>query len=124
MPLFKAGEFTSSSGLKLPWKIDCESFDDEDWQVLASMVGQKLCFSHVEGVPKGGLKFAEALQPYCTVGGVLIVDDVLTTGANMERHRADREAFGVVVFDRSDSLEGVCPNWIIPIWRAFPWFIL
>lgn len=120
MALFKTGEFMSSSEIKLPWKIECESFDDDDWQTLAGIVATGLRFSEVEGVPRGGLKFAEALQYYRTAtGGLLIVDDVLTTGANMERHRNGRDATGVVVFDRSDN---VCPRWIIPIWRMFPWF--
>ncbi len=120
MSLFKNGEFRSSFGNILPWKIDCDALVDEDWETLAALVGPKFHFSSVEGVPTGGLKFAKALQPYCTVGEVLIVDDVLTTGASMERQRAGRDALGVVVFDRAG---GTCLRWIIPIWRIFPWFL-
>ena len=70
-------------------------------------------FGCVEGVPRGGVRLATALERYITVGDdLLIVDDVLTTGLSMERHRDGREAFGIVVFAR-----GLCPNWISSIWN-------
>jgi orotate phosphoribosyltransferase-like protein len=53
---------------------------------------------------------------FCTIGKVLIVDDVLTTGESMMRQRQGRDALGVVVYDR--SVVG-CSNWIIPIFRVF-----
>jgi orotate phosphoribosyltransferase len=114
--LFKDGDFINSSGQELPWKIDCDAFIDEDWKTLAKIIDSHICFGHVEGVPRGGLKLAEALMQFCTIGKVLIVDDVLTTGESMMRQRQGRDALGVVVYDR--SVVG-CSNWIIPIFRVF-----
>jgi len=72
-------------------------------------VADKLKFGAVEGVPSGGLRFAEALRQYQSAGPLLIADDVLTTGASMELHRAGRDALGVVIFAR-----GPCPAWVAP----------
>ncbi len=116
MALFEPGEFTSAAGLHLPWKVNCNALTDEDWRGLATMIGSVRNFGSVEGVPTGGDKFAKAMEPYITVGGeLLIVDDVLTTGHSMEKHRAGREASGVVLFAR-----GPCPNWVFPIWSLCP----
>lgn len=113
MTLFEYGEFMSAAGLCLPWKINCDALTNEDWQCIASMIGNTRKFGCVEGVPTGGLQLAKALERYITVGNeLLIVDDVLTTGSSMERHRAGREAFGVVLFARN-----LCPNWISSIWN-------
>lgn len=113
MPLFKVGEFTSAAGLRLPWKVDCDALTDEDWQGVAVMVSTRFTFGLVEGVPTGGNKFAKAMEQYINGWSteLLIVDDVLTTGQSMERHRAGREAFGIVLFAR-----GICPNWVLPVW--------
>ena len=120
--MFRWGNFTSNAGLELPFKIDLDALTDVDWDCLAQMVAAEFTFSHVEGVPTGGLKFAEALKPYAMPGwrdGVLlIVDDVLTTGGSMERQRAGREALGVVAFSRVRAV----PIWITPIFRLGPFW--
>ncbi|KKL20362.1 hypothetical protein LCGC14_2456230, partial [marine sediment metagenome] len=42
---------------------------------------------------------------------LLIVDDVLTTGASMEKQRAGRtNTIGAVIFARGD-----CPAWVKPL---------
>lgn len=116
MTLFELSAFTSAAGHLLPWKVNCDALTDEDWQCVAAMLGGVRSFRSVEGVPTGGDKFAKAMEPYITIGGeLLIVDDVLTTGLSMERHRNGREAFGVVLFAR-----GVCPDWVSPIWSLWP----
>ena len=53
-------------------------------------------------------------------GDMLIVDDVLTTGASMEHERArcSGRTIGVVLFAR-----GPCPEWIHPVFRMDPWVI-
>ena len=133
--LFELGSFTSHSGLQLDWKINCDALTDDDWECLAYIAVKELqgyhlgVFGMVEGVPTGGLKFAQALQKYVTPDSeiLLIVDDVCTTGRSMlEAKRAIspfsspyRSVVGVVAFMRnaftvlmSEDLE-----WIIPIFR-------
>lgn len=114
MSLFRLGDYTLASGRRSAWKIDCDGLDDDDWAALARMVAEMLKdtpFSAVEGVPRGGLPFARALERYrSTSGGLLIAEDVVTTGGSMERHRGGREAQGVVVFSR-----GGAPAWVRPL---------
>lgn len=115
--LFVPGIFTSAAGLKLAWKIECDSLTHEDWETIASVTGPHLNFCRVEGVPTGGLLFAEALKPYTTGDeGLLIVDDVLTTGKSMEAQRDGRVAQGLVLFCR-----GIRPSWVFPVWSLSIW---
>lgn len=120
MNLFMLGDFTLNSGAQSCWKLECDALTDEDIKCLAWMIREMVGpFSSVEGVPRGGLRFAEALQKYTTMGvkdnGHLIVDDVLTTGGSMERLKSMRknapgdfrDIKGAVVFAR-----GPCPSWI------------
>ena len=127
--LFELGDFTLHSGAKATYKIECDALTDEDWAGLAHMVslrtkqiammcsaGEGTGINRVHGVPRGGVKFAEALQKYAgdTETGVdLIVDDVLTTGNSMEEAKRNlgwSNAHGVVVFARD-----YCPSWVQPI---------
>lgn len=117
MNLFQQGDFTLHSGKKSSWKIDCDALTDEDWATLARIAATEYLgpFGSVEGVPQGGLKFAEALRKYITPGCpmVLVADDVLTTGRSMIEqagHRAN--VAGVVVFSRSSSF--VLP-WVLAL---------
>ena len=113
MALFQLGDFKLHSGATSRWKIDCDALTPDDWAALAVMAVEMLPpFGSVEGVPRGGLKFAKALKPYCTTGPLLIVDDVTTTGASLNEHLGKRQARGCVVFCR-----GVCPPWVIPLFR-------
>lgn len=100
------------------WKIDCDALADEDLKMLAHVVSKHFKFCHVVGVPEGGLKFADALRPYATTNSkdpVLIVDDVLTTGASMSAAKREfgENVIGVVIFSRGDSLD-----WITPIFQT------
>lgn len=81
-------------------------------------------FSRAVGIPEGGLKLAAALNrvAWSTADSILIVDDVLTTGASMERMRADvlndhpdRAIKGGVVFAR-----GPVPEWITALFVLTP----
>lgn len=112
--LFRWGQFVGNSGLVLPFKIDCDTLEQEDWTCLARLTAERVgSFGEVEGVPRGGLPFQEALLPLRGNGPLLIVDDVCTTGGSLERHRAGRTAVGVVVFAR-----GPTPPWVTPL---FTW---
>lgn len=110
--IFKSGAFTSHSGVLLPDKIECDALMVGDWGCMAAWVARHMTFQNVVGVPRGGLEFAAALQQYCKPDGhwhVLIVDDVLTTGASMERMREQYPgAAGAVIYAR-----GQLPDWVI-----------
>lgn len=112
--LFQWGEFVAASGLTLPWKVECDVLAEADWEWAARIVSERIAFGAVEGVPEGGLQFAAALQKYCSPGhGLLIVDDVLTTGKSITKHRSSRNAMGFVLFARDDT----GPEWVNAIWR-------
>ena len=112
--LFQFGDFTLHSGQRTDWKIDCDALTDSDIETLAKIISQRFRFSRVEGVSTGGLRLAKALENYCSLRErLLIVDDVLTTGASMEKQRAGREATGVVIFARGD-----CPAWVTALFQA------
>lgn len=120
MGLFQLGDFTLNSGAKSSWKLECDALTDDDIAALAAMIRQMVRpFRSVEGVPRGGLRLAEALKPHRSPQGVfLIVDDVLTTGGSMDRFlhaKIDQgvswpDIFGAVIFAR-----GQCPPWILAV---------
>lgn len=115
--LFRLAAVTLHSGRVSDWKIDCDALDDEDLRCVATLLVRQLpAFGSVEGVPKGGLRLADAIRPFQTTGLLLIVDDVLTTGGSMEAHRAGREAIGAVVFSRADFWK-LLP-WVTPLFRT------
>ena len=119
MTLFQFGRIKLHSGEISQWKIECDALTDEDLETLAYM-GAKIIgdFSAVEGVPRGGLRFAKHLKQYITkTGPLLIVDDVLTTGNSMIEFKADRKALGLVIFNRSKYY---CPSWIKAIFQFDP----
>jgi len=120
MGLFQWGEFTSHSGKELSFKLECDVLTQSDWECVASMVDElSLPFSEVYGVPRGGIKLAQELEQYKKphVHRLLIVDDVLTTGASMTSAKqkfldkyTDREICGAVLFSRAAT-----PSWIRPV---------
>jgi len=118
MTIFKHGDFISHSGVVLPFKIDCDGLTDEDVECVAEHIASKTDFGMVQGVPRGGCRLAAALEkrvnnpdaPF----NILIVDDVLTTGASMEVAKAAQppqvhpsDVVGWVVFAR-----GELPSWV------------
>lgn len=112
--IFIKGKFLSHSGFPLPWKIDVDSLGDMDFKCLA-WLGSRIIgpFSEVEGIPRGGLRFAQVLQAYKgKEGPKLIVDDVLTTGKSMENARMGMPAKGLVIFNR-----GIKPPWVESIFQ-------
>ena len=110
MAIFQLGDFTLASGLSSGWKIECDSLTSEDWQALALMASDILPpFGRVDGVPRGGIPFADALLQYADSQSdvFLIAEDVVTTGGSMERYRNGRDAIGICAFSR-----GQHPDWV------------
>lgn len=120
MSLFERKHFISHAGLPLEWKVECDALTDDDWETLALMISERCKFSYVEGIPRGGMKLANALQKYCYRSlqsrdfPLLIVDDVCTTGKSLEVQRGGRkDVIGFVVFSRNRNL---LPNWCGALW--------
>lgn len=128
--LFRKTDFRMHSGGLAHYKIECDALTDDDIETLAFIIAQKAQLitgeertgiRDVYGVPRGGVRLANALRRYNDKWGTIrvIVDDVLTTGRSMEQARSSlgwNDAFGVVIFAR-----GNCPSWIKPIF-SMQWF--
>lgn len=115
---FSLGSFTLPSGRATHFKIECDVLGESDWAALARLAVELLPpFGAVEGVPRGGVAFADALRPYISQGSqqLLIADDVWVSGLSMERHRADRHAYGVVAFARNPVA-----SWVQALFIAGP----
>lgn len=106
--LFQTGKFSLHSGLSADFKIECDALSDTDIQTLAHIGSHMVMpFYDVIGVPRGGLRLAEAMKQYRSLEGktILIVDDVMTTGSSMNEQRAkinnyDIVTQGLVIFSR------------------------
>lgn len=86
MDLFQKGDFTSHAGLPLKWKIECDAISDKEWETLAFIISEmSMPFSKVMGIPRGGVKLANALNKYVQPTGLpMVVDDVYTTGTSFK----------------------------------------
>lgn len=110
--LFQWGKFKSAAGLVLDWKIECDALTDSDWDCIArACLPLVLPFGDVVGIPRGGLKFAAAMEQHIDpqANTVLFVDDVWTTGLSMmsqalEMGLKQHEWQGLVAFSRSVRL--------------------
>lgn len=127
--LFQLKNFTMHSGAKGTYKLECDSFTDGDLETLAHIVAERARairsltseiggtgINRVHGIPRGGVRFANALQQYAgdPEGIDMIVDDVHTTGASMEEAKLKigwANAIGVVIFSRGSTPA----DWIKPI---------
>lgn len=99
MSLFNLKDVTLHSGSKSDWIIDCDALTDEDLAALARL-GSRMVppFAMVEGIPRGGLRFAEAMKQYINPAHsdrILICDDVLTTGNSFKDHAKVLRSQGV-----------------------------
>lgn len=101
MSLIELGQYRLASGNQSFFKLDCDALTDDDILACAVLLHRRLPeFGRIEGVPAGGLRLATAMKEFATTGPLLIVDDVVTTGGSMEKHRAGREAIGACIFFR------------------------
>lgn len=111
--LFQLGIFTLHSGEKASFKIDCDALTESDMECIAWMLNLKLPpFGTVEGIPRGGMRLAVAMEKYITPSSkrILLVDDVYTTGMSMEVARGLRHVTGAVIFARNKP-----SYWIVPL---------
>lgn len=112
--------FIMHSGAPSDFKIECDALTDEEIETFALLISKRFKFSSVMGILRGGLRISNSLQKYRTGtdDSLLIVDDVLTTGASMEKarllHDPNRTITGVVLFAR-----GPCPEWVHPVFRLW-----
>ncbi len=124
MNLFIKKDWVMHSGKKSDFKIECDALTDEDLETIAHLISGKFKFFRVVGIPTGGTKLAEKLKNYIIEGEdkLLIVDDVLTTGASMDQakyiHHPEliNRIVGVVIFARTK-----CPDWVHPIFDMSEW---
>lgn len=118
MNLLVSGKFKLHSGAESNFKIDCDALTDEDLATIAMLISEKIKFSDVYGIPRGGIRLANCLARHRTSNScLLIVDDVLTTGNSMEetkRKLGRLDTLGVVIFARSR-----CPDWIRPVFQVW-----
>lgn len=118
--------FISHSGVLLPFKIELDSLTGADWDVIADLIGSRIDFQEVHGIPRGGLPLAARLQRFCQPQTkkkrrILIVDDVCTTGRSLNEYYTqlkspDNKVTGCVVFARSRRH---LPDWVSPIFLLF-----
>ncbi|MDP3710190.1 MAG: hypothetical protein Q8R29_00510 [bacterium] len=120
MGIFRNEAFVSHAGLRLLFKIECDELDQEDIETVAAIIGRSFRFKDVVGIPRGGLRLAEALKKFCQPeeSDTLLVDDVSTSHGSMEEARKEisEPVRGVVIFAR-----GQCPSWIKPIFQLAEW---
>ena len=116
-----------ASGAHSHWKIDCDALSADDLDALAVLAASRLPyqFTRVEGVPRGGLAFAEALRRHVTMSSsplVLLVDDVWTTGGSMRQFRAllglDKLPLGVRVRGLVIFARVIPPPWVTALFTA------
>jgi len=110
--LFQLGSFVLHNGDSSIFKIECDSLSDKEIACCAALLLKRLYpFSEVEGVPTGGIRLAKAFEKYKSdSGGLLIVDDVWTTGGSMREFKGSRVAQGAVLFSRSNV-----EPWVVPL---------
>lgn len=116
MGFLQIGKFTLHSGKESDFKIDCDELTSGEVEAAAYLLSKKLHpFKKVEGIPRGGLRLAEAMERYVDPEAkrLLVVDDVWTTGNSFREHCAEKmePLMGAVIFSRTTWL----PAWVTPL---------
>lgn len=127
MTLFENGQFKSTSGINLSFKIDCDSLSTEDLRCLAIQCALNFPAYKYTSVPTGGDRFTVQLNKYVKPEdwAVIhkdihhyIVDDVWTTGKSVIETAIKHDLFSelgkkvrcLVIFAR-----GPYPGWVKPL---------
>jgi hypothetical protein len=100
------------SNQKSNFKIECDALTNEDIDCAAYMLSRLVGpYRAVSGVPRGGLRLAEAMAKFTVDDGIqLIVDDVFTTGTSIKNFSSQiTNGYwkAAVIFSRGDS-----PSWL------------
>ena len=117
MTLFELGNFTLHSGEKSSWKIECDNLTDIEIRILAHELAQIVKpFIIAIPVPNGGNKLAKAMDSYANPNssGILVVDDVYTTGNSIRKVMQIYQATqGAVLFARKPITQAR----IVALWQ-------
>lgn len=123
-----ATQFSLAGGSQTVFKVECDNMTDDDWRTYAFLVRDAMAYcgwrvNEIEGVPTGGLVFAEYLRAICKIGDpdgmTLIVDDVLTTGGSINKQRAGRSnCLGIVIWRRPMTGSSVDTSWVEAFWNS------
>jgi hypothetical protein len=116
--LFIKKNIKLSSGIESDFKIECDALTEDDIECIAYLFSKKLKFKAVQGILTGGVRLANAMAKYMEPDPLLpllICDDVLTTGASMEKIKESDNCIGAVIFAR-----GECPSWVTPLFTMLP----
>jgi phosphoribosylpyrophosphate synthetase len=122
--IFQLFNFTLPNGDPSIFKIECDNLTEGDIECFAKMVGH-VSFKSVEGIPRGGVAFAKALEKYIDPESEvhLIVDDVLASGKSMTDamqaafDRGEEVVRGIVIFSRGPKI-----NNCVPIFQMHPFW--
>ncbi len=114
--VFQLFDFILPNGDPSIFKIECDHLTEDDIECFANMVGH-VSFKSVEGIPRGGIPFAKALEKYIDPKSEvhLVVDDVLASGKSMTDamqaafDRGEEVVRGVVIFSRGPKINNCVP---------------
>lgn len=128
MNLFEKKTFTMHSGDVGHWKIECDALTEADIETLAFMISERFEFAAVHGIPTGAIRIEKALEKYLIPksNNLLIVDDVLTTGASMEAAKKVRVFCAPLIPSKNYNIIGVVlfartrpADWIYPMFQLW-----
>lgn len=104
--------FIRHSGASSSFKIECDNISWDDIEIFAWLISEhykkkNILYGKVIGVPRGGLRLAKAMQQYIASEStrIMIVDDVLSTGASMNEAKIKYNAnIGAVMFSTYNNV--------------------
>lgn len=129
MNLFNLGWYQLHSGERSDFKIDCDALSEADLAAIAGYMVKHLLpdYSRVIWIPSGGFRLSRHFERFRKpiingVGSVLIVDDVMTTGASFTKQLeqigggvAGESVWGACIFSR--CAPDAAPKWVVPLFQ-------